>query len=241
MITGQFDLVKVGPNSMVAVGCDEGGIKAWPISVERLKAPRTHGPLEGRVVDQRGDPIAGAFVERSPSRYYLDAWLEHETDLDPWKATPMTIGSPQMSYRSIREENHHPTVRTGADGRFRFDAVKLGEYVLTAEGDEFAPQVRHIKFGPEPEPQDFQLKAGRKVQNRVVDPNGQPVSGACVVLNRWHVHTDRAGYFHWSIECPLPDKVKMKVYRRYSGQYATLEATVPLSQMDSQPIILKHQ
>ena len=33
-ITGQFDMVKVGPNKLVAVGTDAEGTKVWPITVE---------------------------------------------------------------------------------------------------------------------------------------------------------------------------------------------------------------
>jgi hypothetical protein len=129
-------------------------------------------------------------------------------------------------------------VQTDDQGRFRFESVKLGEYILTVEADSYAPQHRHIKVGPEAKPHDFRLKAGQKVCNRVIDNAGHPVPGACVVLNRWHVHTDRAGFFHWSVEAPLPEQVEIRVYKRYSGQYETLETTVPFSQLDSEPIIL---
>ena len=137
-----------------------------------------------------------ATVERSPNRYYLDAWLEHATELDPWKATPMTIGSPVLGYRSIRKEHGHPTVQTDSQGGFRFEQVKIGEYVLTVEADGYAPQSRNIKAGPESGSQQFDLKSGRKVQGRVVDDIGQPVPGACVVLNLWHVHKYHKETYH---------------------------------------------
>jgi hypothetical protein len=241
VITGQFDMVKVGPNRLVAIGSDATGTKVWPIAVQRVKVSQTHALLEGRVFDQQGNPIAGAIVERSPNRYYLDAWLEHETARDPWKATPRTVGSPVLGYRSIQKQCGHPTVRTDVQGRFLFDSVKLGEYVLTAEANGYAPQHRHIKVQPEAKPQDFQLKAGRKVRSRVVDNTGKPVSGACVVLNRWHVHTDRAGFFHWSVAAPLPEQVQIRVYKRYSSRYETLKTTLPFSQIERRPIILRRK
>ena len=89
--------------------------------------------------------------------------------------------------------------------------------------------------------QEFSLKPGQKVCNRVVDSTGQPVSGACVVLNRWHTHTDPVGFYHWSVEAPLPGQVEIRVYKRYSGQYETLKTTVPFSQIESQPITLKNR
>jgi len=143
-----------------------------------------------------------------------------------------------LSYLSIRKENGYPTVRTDSRGRFRFEPVKLGEYVLTVEADGYAPQHRHIKIGTEAKTQDFFLKPGRKVYKRVVDETGRPVPGACVVLNRWHTHTDTDGYFHWSVEAPVPQQVEIRVYKRYSDQYKTLETMLPFSQIERQSIIL---
>ena len=132
-------------------------------------------------------------------------------------------------------------MQTDAQGQFRFESVKLGEYVLTVEAGGYAPEHRHIKVGPEAKLQEFHLKAGEKVSNRVVDNKGHAVAGACVVLNRWHIHTDSAGFFHWSVEAPLPDRVEIRVDKRYSGQYEILKATVPFSQLERQPIILKNR
>ena len=70
---------------------------------------------------------------------------------------------------------------------------------------------------------------------------GQPIAGACVVLNKWHIHTDPTGYFHWSLKPPVPQQVTLKVSKRYSGDYETLEATVSLSQLESEPIMLKNK
>ena len=235
---GMYDLVKVGPNKLVAVGNDAEGGKAWPITVERVKVSPDRVALTGRVLDQQGSPIAHAMVERSPSRYYLDAWLEDPTKLGPWNTNPLTIGLPVLGYRSIQKQYGRPMVQADARGHFRFEAVKLGEYVLTVEADGYAPQHQHIKIQPEGEPQEFRLKPGRMVRSRVVDSTGRPVPGACVVLNRWHIHTDRAGFFHWSVEAPLPEQVEVRVYKRYSDQYETLKTTVPFSQIGGQPIIL---
>ena len=241
VITGQFDLVKVGPNSLVAVGSDAAGTQAWPITVERKKVAQSHVALEGQVLDPNGEPIAGATVERSPSRYYLDAWLEHATKLDPWNATPMTVDSPVLSYRSIRTENGHSTVQTDAEGRFRFEQVKIGDYVLTVEADGYAPQSENTKARPDSEPQQFELKSGQMVRGRVVDDTGQPVPGACVVLNLWHVHTDGNGNFDWSLEGPPPGTVEVRAYKRYDGRYQEFKGTTTIVQLESQPITIPGQ
>jgi protocatechuate 3,4-dioxygenase beta subunit len=239
-ITGQFDMVKAGPNKLVAIGNDGGGTKVWPVSVERVKVSPTKVNLQGRVLDERGNPIANATIERSPNRYAADDWQEHETDLDRW-GSPTLIGSPRFAFRSIQEINDYPTVRTDAQGRFRFDNVKLGEYVLTVEADRYTPQQRHIKVRPQTESADFTLKPGRLVRGRVVDAEGDPIGGVCVVLNHWHCHTDPQGYYHWSVEAPVPARVPLRVYKRYNGDYETLKTTVAVSQLESQPITLKNR
>ncbi len=244
--TGQYDMEKAGPNKLVVVGSDAEGTKVWPITVERVKVSPARVDLTGWVLAQQGgpdpDPMAGVKVELSPNRYTLDSWLEDPEVLDAWKAAPRTIGLPQLSYLSIRKENGYPTVKTDAKGDFRFESVKLGEYVLTVEADGYTPQHRHIKVGPQAKPQEFRLNAGRKICNQVVDEKGKPAAGACVVLNNWHMHTDAQGFFHWSLENPLPEQVSVKVYKRYGGGPVRIPLkqhyTVSLSQIESQPMIL---
>lgn len=82
------------------------------------------------------------------------------------------------------------------------------------------------------------MKTGRNVCSRVVDSTGRPVPGACVVLNKWHVHTDRVGFFHWSVEAPLPKQVEIRVYKRWSSQYETVKKTVSFGRIEREPIIL---
>ena len=53
-----------------------------------------------------------------------------------------------------------------------------------------------------------------------------------------YVHADHAGFFYWSVEAPLPEKVEIRVYKRWSGLYETLKTTVPFSRIGRQPIIL---
>ena len=245
-ITGQFDMVKVGPNALLAIGSDAQGIRAWPFSVERVKVPLARTKLTGTVLDQEGTPIPGAEVELGPNRYTADDWPV-KSGPESWRvvAQPhfdelmVAHPSPILAYRSIQEPNGYPIVRSDAQGQFRFQSVKLGEYVLTVEAKGYAPQHRHIKVEPQqPKPHEFRLKAGRKVVSRVVDNTGRPVPGACVGLDLWHCHTDSRGFFHWSVAAPLPEQVEIKVYKRYSGQYEALRTTLPFSRIERRPIIL---
>jgi hypothetical protein len=241
VITGQFDIVKVGPNRLVTIGSDADGTKVWPLTVGRVKVSATGKTLHGRVLDEQGKPIANATIERSPNRYTADDWLEHESKLDHWGGgTPVTVGSPSLGFRSIRKENGHPTVKSDAVGRFDFPDVPLSQYVLTVEADGYAPQHRHVNVRSQARSQDFRLKPGRLIRSRVMDETGRGIPDVCVVLNRWHVHTDSGGYFHWSLQGPAPQQVTLVVHKKYNSRYQTLKTTVALSELESQPITLKH-
>ncbi len=190
-------MVKVGPNRLVAIGNDgeyrlHRGTKVWPIEVERVSVSPARTKLTGCVLDQEGRPIVGAQVELGPNRYTADSW-EEGTDFDiygeVYDGGRKLVGPPVLGYRSIVKDKGYPTV--------------------TVEADGYAPQWRHINLGPDPQArsQEFRLKAGRSVRGRVVDEAGKPVGGACVVLDRRHIHTDPDGFFHWAIDAPVPDEV----------------------------------
>jgi hypothetical protein len=239
LITGQFDMIKAGPNRLLTIGSDAAGTKVWPIDVERLKVSPAQTDLTGRVLDQAGQPIVGAKVELGPNRYTADSWMEGE-ELDVWKAGRTLVSPPVLAYRSILKENGHPVAETDARGQFELKGVKLIEYVLTVEADGYAPQWRPIHVGPEPKThsQEFRLKAGRSVRGRVVDEAGKPVGGACVVLDRWHIHADSDGFFHWAVDAPLPSEVTVKAFKRYNGDYAVFEKKLSLAQIEQQPVVL---
>jgi len=248
-LTGQFDLIKSGPNDLVAIGSDAGGVKVWPITVERVAESPGRVALAGRVVDDRGRPVPGALVERGPNRYAAEDWVVdplgwhkrvRRGNTHPERTVPAEY-IPVLAFRSIQKINGHPTVRTDEQGRYVFEEVDLGEYVLTVEADGHAPQRRHFKVGPQPSSEDFSLEPGRRVRGRVADAEGRPIGGACVVLNQWHCHTDARGFFHWSVEAPVPQEVTVHIFKKYSHQYDEMKATLALSQLEAQPIVLKRR
>ncbi len=245
--TGQFDMIKVGPNKLVAIGSDEDGTKVFPITVERVQVSPARAVLTGRALDEQDNPIVGAKVERSPNRYAADSWA-----VDPvgWSKrvtfpndhpTRMVLAEyiPELGYRSIQKGSGFPTVETDTQGKFRFEAVKLGELVLTVEAEDYAPEHRHIRVGPQAESQDFSLKAGRAVRGQVVDEQDRAIGGVCVEIDQWHCHTDQYGFFHRAVEAPVPRDVEIEVYKRYSSEYEPFKGTVSLSRIGQQPITLK--
>lgn len=245
IITGQFDMVKVGPNRLAAIGSNAEGTQVWPIAVERVMVSETRMTLTGRVLDARGNPIAGATVQRSPNRYDAHDWSAVPTPngekprfAEPLFDPPRICSTPVLSYHSIDDVDGHPTVQTDGEGRFRFNDVSLGETILTVEAQDYAPQLRHIRVERQPLTLDFTLKPGRRIRGQVTDQTGSPVAGACVVLDSWHTHTDKNGFFHWAAEAPLPDEVAVKIYKRYSDIYATLDQKFLLARISEDPIIL---
>ncbi len=239
-ITGQVHANKIGPNSLMVIGgVSAGGTQVFPLTVERAVAPKAVGELAGRVLDAAGRPISGASVQRGPNRYAADDWLEHKTELDTWKAAPEVVGNPQLAFRSIRQPDDKTTVQTDPKGRFRMTGVKLGEFVLAVEARGFAPQHRHVKVGPRPQQHEFALEAGTRICGRIVDSEGKPISGVCVVLDHWHCHTDHSGYYHWSAKAPLPEQVTVSAYKRYNDKYVKFQQRIPLSELERRPIVLK--
>ncbi len=69
-ITGQFDMIKVGPNKLVAIGSDKDGVKVWPLSVERIMVSPAHVTLTGRVAGEGLAQVAGALVRTRPQPIY---------------------------------------------------------------------------------------------------------------------------------------------------------------------------
>ena len=248
-LTGQFDLIKVGPHHLVVIGSDLEGTNVWPISVERRVALPARAAVTGRVLDGQGRPIARALVERGVNRYSVDDWVVdplgwgrrvRRGNNHPERRVPAEY-LPRLSYRSIQQLDGYPTTRTDDQGRYEFPAVDVGEFVLTVEADGYAPQHRRIQVGPRSKSEEFVLKPGRRVRGRVVDPSGRPIGGLCVELNAWHCHTDRRGYFHWSVGAPVPQRVTVRILKKYNPRYEVLKTSLGITQLASEPMTLKRR
>lgn len=238
-ITGQFDMVKSGPNQLVAIGNDSAGTQVWPIDVQRRKVPRTSMMLTGRIIDQGGVPLAGANVALGPQRYTADSW-EESNEENLFSAAP-SVNPPELGYQSISRSHANYLATTDADGRFELPSIQCVEYVMTVEAIGYAPQWRSINLSHELQQRrhDFQLTPGRSVRGRVVDLAQQPLGGVCVIVNKRHIHADSDGFFHLSIDAPVPRTVSVKAYKRYSDAFLPFEETLLLSQIEERPLVLR--
>ncbi|MEE3370559.1 MAG: exo-alpha-sialidase [Planctomycetota bacterium] len=246
IITGQFDIVKSGPNQLITIGSDAEGTKVWPIKVARERISQDQKALAGHVVDEQGQPIVSARVQLSPNRYAASDWRAVPTAggrkprfAEPFFDPPRICSTPVLAYHSIDETNGHLTVQTDKHGKFQFDRVRLGEVILTVDAPGYAPRHRRVNVAPKTEDQKFALTRGRGVRGQVTDETGLPVAGACVVLGDWHTHTTQDGSFHWSIEDPTPAQIEVKIYKRYSTAYDKTIARVSLESIQQEPLVLR--
>ncbi len=132
-------------------------------------------PIEGRVVDADGKPVAGAVV--------------------------LSAGSPQ----EMPSEVNRFAVSTNAAGRFRTGQVKAGEWFLIARAKGHAPADQTIKVGTAVPQVEITLGRPRPLKGRVVDPQGKPIAGAFVNVDSWRHYrclgvflwSDSDGRFRW--------------------------------------------
>ena len=99
----------------------------------------------------------------------------------------------------------YPSTRTGNDGAFSFKNCKAGGMVLTVQKDGFSPDLRRLPVDKDTANVDFVLEKGHVGRGRVVDKEGNPLSGVRVVADTWRGcrtlswrgNTDADGRFQW--------------------------------------------
>jgi beta-lactamase regulating signal transducer with metallopeptidase domain/uncharacterized GH25 family protein len=132
-------------------------------------------PIEGRVVDADGKPVAGARVLST------DNLGSMHTDVDNF------------------------AVSTDANGRFRTGQVKAGEWYLIAQAQGRGPGVRSVKIDTAVPQVEIALDRPHVLKGRVVDSGGKPIAGAFVNPDTWRgfrclrafFWTDTDGRFRW--------------------------------------------
>jgi hypothetical protein len=107
--------------------------------------------LRGMVLDDAGEPVAGAAVNRVVQR-----------------RSPFDFGSLERG------------ARTDADGRYRLDGLPTGAASISVEHSRHPRQVRDFVIQPGDNLLDFRLESGHEIAGRVVDETGLPVGGATV-------------------------------------------------------------
>lgn len=112
------------------------------------------GSVAGRVLDERGEPLAGALVYLLPPD-------------SPGVSDPRTV----------------PTVRSGEDGGFLFAGVPPGTFDLGAATPDRIPRVADpvkVRVDEISPAGDLVLVPGGAIRGRVTSPGGEPVAGAAV-------------------------------------------------------------
>ena len=141
-------------------------------------------PIEGRVVDADGKPVAGARVLSTDNRGAMF------TDIARF------------------------AVSTDSGGRFRTGQVRPGEWFLVASAKGHAAGDLRVKVDTAVLQVEMTLGRPRPFKGRVVDPSGKPIAGAFVDPGTWRdyrclgalIWTDADGRFRWD-DMPRDDLI----------------------------------
>lgn len=131
----------------------------------------TEGALvRGRVLDENGNPIAGAQISAT----------EHREDMP---GLDMIVG---LEGLGIRTNSAH-TTKTNEDGNFSLSGVKSGDYQIRATATGYAAyksDPMQLSDGVQKE-LDIVMDRGGEITGRVIDPNGTPMAGIQVAAMRF--------------------------------------------------------
>lgn len=165
VVPGTYRLVADDPRFVLAV---KGGIVVAAAETRKVDVVLTPAAvLAGRVVDDQGNPVAGATGALSP-------------------ATLRGLGSVVRGLRGAR--GGAPAFRTAADGTFVGTRLAPGDNLrLTVSHDDFEPAtVGGVVLPPGGRKEGLQvvLSRGLVLAGAVVSPDGSPLSGASVTVAR---------------------------------------------------------
>ena len=147
-----------------------------PICAGKAEAVLEKGaPINGRVLDLEGKPVAGARVLSTSHDYFL--------------------------YNNVARY----AVTTDADGRFRAGQFWPGEYSLIATAKGHSPGATRLKVNGTAQQVEVRLGKPRVFKARVLDPAGKPIEGAFVNIDTWQgyrclgvfLYTDADGRVRW--------------------------------------------
>lgn len=199
---GSFLFEGAHPRGLHAIGVDLGGpcaalrIVEIPVSTGEITSlgdlylpPAIR--LIGRVVNEEGQPIAGARVRAVPLPASLTTYtgVEHyrrggriinmQRDRENWAV----LRPPEWMERIV-ERLPVPTAVTDGEGRFTLERVEIGLISTLVDHPAYVARV----FGPTPsgmsgtrDQGELELLRGRLLEGRIVDGAGQPVADLQVI------------------------------------------------------------
>ncbi|MFO1076658.1 MAG: carboxypeptidase-like regulatory domain-containing protein [Planctomycetota bacterium] len=148
------------------------------------------GVIVGRVVDEDGEPIAGALVRAADLPGTVMGFFPVER-FDPEGA--VLIREPSAPIRVLEmppwvkdafDQLPIPTTTTAADGTFRLVGVVPGSNLLATTARNFLSDVKpsvQVRAGKEKDVGAVRLRRGEELFGKVVDTEGKPIGGAEVL------------------------------------------------------------
>ncbi|MEZ5967226.1 MAG: carboxypeptidase-like regulatory domain-containing protein [Planctomycetota bacterium] len=198
---GRFEVAGMWPRSMYMVKADADGPNAALKLADCTPGPaetvdlgdivlKNGGTLTGKVVDESGDPIAGAMVRAADLPPMMTQFLPFE-QFDPEgfviggdKDESMVVEMPGW-VRKYWKELPVPTTLSGEDGSFRLEGVEPGVNLVVASKAGFVDaSQKNVKLDPGQERAlgKLVLREGEVASGRVIDAAGKPLSGVQVVV-----------------------------------------------------------
>jgi beta-lactamase regulating signal transducer with metallopeptidase domain/protocatechuate 3,4-dioxygenase beta subunit len=132
--------------------------------------------IEGRVTDEAGKPVAGAFICNEYDCY----------DPDPLRITATADAEGSFHLSGLSHRNNYR------------------DYFFTVKAVGYAPVFVEVGDAHSGAPVDIKLTRGQAMQGQVFDENGKPIKGASIKLDHWmgrprqfylKTTTDAAGKF----------------------------------------------
>jgi len=192
---GTFELKNVYPRAFFALGVDLGGARPTARIIDRLPNPgevvdlgdivlEPCAVLIGKVVDDEGEPIAGARVRATllPPVVFISGLQDYRDGcsfLLRFSSREWII-DPPPAMEQIVHFMPFPTTTTGPDGMFRLEGVRLGVMTLVIDRSEYVTSKKgpiQTAAGGERDVGTITLNRGVRLEGNVVDTFGDPVEG----------------------------------------------------------------
>lgn len=145
------------------------------------------GVITGTVLDENGDPLAGALVRAADLPGALAAFFPVER-FDPKGAvlvrearSPIHVVEMPRWVEDAFEHVPIPTTRSDAEGHFRLVGVIPGSNLLATTKQGFLSDMKpsvQVRAGQTKDVGSVKLKRGEELTGKVVDTAGKPVAGA---------------------------------------------------------------